>query len=200
MAAVVSTICCAVSPVFAGTTLQAFTCDQQRASVTIQSGTAHDRKFLIPGINKVAVLVDAEAQGPVGINYEFNPPVPFQFISWFYKQATGSRALQAVTVRYCVQRTDGTDKTSYDIQGGNGDRGGPVGDGWAEVVQDNRAGVPNFVQNGDAVITKLTYIFQDNNKANNITLGRVDFNSKPVSTSQITTVGPCSLKDQCTGI
>ena len=196
LAATLLTLTGVVSPAFADTTLQSFICDQ-RGSVSIQNGTSHDKKFVIPGINKVAILVDAAAQGPVGINYEFNPPIPFQFIDWYYKQATGSGALQGITARYCVQRKNGQDKTSFDIAGGASDRGGNVGDGWSRVVQDTRSTVPNFVQNGNGVITKLTFIFKDKNSANNITLGRVEINQQGVSPTLITATGDCDLKEKC---
>ena len=185
-----------VSPAFADTTLQGFICDQ-RGSVSIQNGTSHDKKFVIPGINKVAVLVDASAQGPVGINYEFNPPIPMQFVTWYYKQAQGSNALKGITARYCISKTDGSDVKSVDIGGGNFDRGGNVGDGWSNTVQDTRA-FPGYVYNGNAVLTKLSFIFKDKNDANNITLGRLVINGNDVSPLLITETGDCSLKEKCT--
>lgn len=185
-----------VSPAFADTTLQGFICDQ-RGSVSIQNGTSHDKKFVIPGINKVAVLVDASAQGPVGINYEFNPAVPMQFVTWYYKQATGSNALKGITARYCISKTDGSDVKSVDIGGGNFDRGGTVGDGWSNTIQDTRA-FPNYVYNGNALCSKLTFIFKDKNQANNITLGRVEFNQKAIVPTLITETGDCDLKEKCT--
>lgn len=187
-----------VSPAFAATTLQSFICDE-RGSVSIQNGTSHDKKFVIPGINKVAVLVDASAQGPVGINYEFNPPVPMQFVTWFYKQATGSNALRGITARYCISKTDGSDVKSVDIGGGEFNRGGNVGDGWSSTVQDSRA-FPNYVYNGNALCSKLTFIFKDKNNANNITLGRVEFNQKAITPTLITATGDCSLKEKCTNV
>ncbi|MBS1957230.1 MAG: hypothetical protein JST89_23790 [Cyanobacteria bacterium SZAS-4] len=185
-----------VSPAFASNTLQGFKCDN-RGSVSIQNGTSHDKKFVIPGINKVAVLVDASAQGPVGINYEFNPPIPMQFVTWYYKQAQGSNALKGITARYCISKTDGSDVKSVDIGGGNFDRGGNVGDGWSNTIQDTRA-FPGYVYNGNAVLTKLSFIFKDKNDANNITLGRLVINGNDVSPLLITETGDCSLKEKCT--
>jgi hypothetical protein len=106
--------------------------------------------------------------------------------------------LQATTVRYCTTKKDGTDEKSFDIQGGQSDRGGQVGDGWSRVVQDTRSTVPNYVQNGNGVIKKLTYIFKDSETANNITLGRVEINQQAVAPTLITDVGPCDLKEKCT--
>lgn len=185
-----------VSPAFAATTLQSFICDE-RGSVSVQNGTSKDKRYVIPGINKVAVLVDANAQGPVGINYEFNPPVPMQFVTWYYKQSTGSNALQGITARYCISKTDGSDVKSVDIGGGNFDRGGNVGDGWSNTIQDTRA-FPNYVYNGNAVCSKLTFIFKDKNNANNITLGRVEFNQQAITPTLITETGDCNLKEKCT--
>ncbi len=184
------------SPAFADTTLQSFLCDQ-RGSVSIQNGTSHDKKFVIPGINKIAVLVDANAQGPVGINYEFNPPVPMQFVTWYYKQSTNSRALQGITARYCISKTDGSDVQSVDIGGGNFNAGGSVGDGWSNTVQRTNP-FPPYVYNGNALCSKLTFIFKDKNNANNITLGRVEFNQKAITPTLITATGDCSLKEKCT--
>ncbi|RTL41389.1 MAG: hypothetical protein EKK48_13565 [Candidatus Melainabacteria bacterium] len=183
-------------PAFADTTLQSFLCDA-RGSVTIQNGTSHDKKFVIPGINKIAVLVDASAEGPVGINYEFNPPIPMQFVTWYYKEARGSNALRGITARYCISKTDGSDVKSVDIDGGQYDRGGQVGDGWSSTIQDTRA-FPNYVYNGNAVLSKLTFIFKDKNNANNITLGRLVINQNAISPTLITETGPCSLKEKCT--
>jgi hypothetical protein len=184
-----------ISPSFAAT-LQGFICDQ-RGAVNIQNGTSHDKKFLIPGINKIAALTDAQASGPVGINYVFDPPIPFRFIDWYYKQANGSDALRGITARYCVSLPDGSDLTSFDIRGGASDRGGPVGDGWSKVIQDTRV-FPGVVLGGNAVIRKLTFIFKDKNNQGNITLGRVEINQAGVSPILNTATGPCSLKEKCT--
>lgn len=186
-----------VAPAFADTTLQAFKCDS-RGSVSIQSGTSKDKRYLIPGIDKVAVLVDASAQGPVGINYEFNPPIPFQFITWYYKEAQGSEALKSITVRYCTTRKDGSEQRSFDIDGGVSNRGGTVQDGWSNTIQDTRSTVPHYVLNGNGVIKKLTFIFKDKQNANNITLGRVEINQNPIAPTFITAVGSCDLKEKCT--
>lgn len=191
----VATLSC-VSPALADTTLQSFVCDQ-RGSVSIQNGTSHDKRFLIPGINKIAVLVDASAQGPVGINYEFDPPIPLQFVTWYYKEAAGSRALQGITARYCLTNTKTSEQVSKDITGGDFNRGGQVGDGWSNVIQDTRA-FPNFVYNGNAVVSKISFIFKDKNNSNNITLGRLEINQRSVSPTLITQTGDCSLKDKCT--
>ena len=196
VAALTTALSAVVSPAFAATSLQGFKCDD-RGSVSIQNGTSHDKKFVIPGINKVAVLVDASAQGPVGINYEFNPPVPMQFVTWYYKQATGSNALQGITARYCLSKTDGSEVTSVDIGGGNFNRGGNVGDGWSNTIQDTRP-FPPYVYNGQGLCSKLTFIFKDKNSASNITLGRVEFNQKAISPILITDTGDCSLKEKCT--
>ncbi|MFN8551186.1 MAG: hypothetical protein U0103_06815 [Candidatus Obscuribacterales bacterium] len=183
------------SPALADATVQAFICDD-RGSVSIQNGTSHDKKFVIPGINKVAVLVDAQANGPVGINYVFNPPIPFRNIIWYYKEAFGSDALRGITARYCVSLANGSQQQSFDIAGGVNNRGGNVGDGWSNVNQDTRT-FPSIVTNGNAVISKLTFIFKDKNSQNNITLGRVSINENAVSPSQITETGPCNLKAPC---
>ncbi len=194
--AALTTTISVVSPAFAAATLQGFKCDS-RGSVSIQNGTSHDKKFVIPGINKVAVLVDASAQGPVGINYEFNPPIPMQFVTWYYKQATGSKALQGITARYCISKTDGSDVKSVDISGGSFDRGGNVGDGWSDTIQATNP-FPPYVYNGNALLTKLTFIFKDKNDSNNITLGRLVINGNVVSPTLITETGDCNLKEKCT--
>jgi hypothetical protein len=195
LAAVLSIIGGVNRPAFADT-VQGFQCDN-RSSVALQGPTSHDKKFVIPSINKIAVLVDAGAKEPVGINYDVNPPQPMRFITWYYKQAQGSRALQALTVRYCVQKADGSEQQSFDIQGGASDRGGPVGDGWSDVIQDTRV-FPSIVVSGQAVLTKLTFIFKDKTKANNITLGKVVINPGSINPSLISDVGPCDLKEKCT--
>lgn len=189
----------AVAPALAENTLQGFICDS-RGSVVFQNPTSKDKRYVIPSIDRVASLVDAQAQGPVGIVYNIDPPQPFRFIQWYYKEARDSNALRGVTVKFCVQRADGTGKQSYSIQGGTQDRGGPVGDGWSQVVQDNRGGiVPSIVLNGEAFLTKLTYVFKDKkNTGENITLGRVSIQPGNIDVqSLITDIGGCSLKDGC---
>lgn len=195
VAALTTALSGVVSPAFAAASLQGFKCDD-RGSVSIQNGTSKDKRFVIPGINKVAVLVDASAQGPVGINYEFNPPVPLQFVTWYYKQSADSDALKGITARYCISKTDGSDARSVDIAGGNFNRGGNVGDGWSNTIQDTRP-FPPYVYNGNAVCTKLTFIFKDKNDANNITLGRLVINGNEVSPILITETGDCNLKEKC---
>lgn len=184
------------SPALADTSLQGFSCDTNRATVSFQNGTSKDKKFVIPGTGRVAVLIDANASGPAGINYVFNPPIPFRSITWYYKEARNSNALRAITARYCFSLADGSQQTSYDVQGGVGNRGSSVGDGWSDVIQDTRA-FPSIVTGGNAVVSRLTFIFKDANAANNITLGRVSINENAVSPSIITDVGSCSLQDPC---
>lgn len=184
------------SPALADTSLQGFSCDSNRATVSFQNGTSKDKKFVIPGTGRVAVLIDANASGPAGINYVFNPPIPFKNITWYYKEARNSNALRGITARYCFSLADGSQQTSFDVQGGDGNRGGTVGDGWSDVIQDTRA-FPSIVTGGRAVISRLTFIFKDANSQNNITLGRVSINENAVSPSIITDLGSCSLKDPC---
>lgn len=195
LATVVTALSGLSSPAFADATIQAFSCDSL-GSVSIQNGTSHDKKFLIPGINKIAVLVDSNTTNPVGINYAFNPPIPFRFITWYYKEAFGSNALKGMNVRYCVSLADGSQMQSFDVAGGVNNRGGSVGDGWSDVVQDTRS-FPSIVTSGNAVLSKLTFFFKDSNNQNNITLGRVSIDQNAVSASQITDLGPCSLGDPC---
>lgn len=186
----------AASPAFADT-LQGYTCDN-RGNYEFVSPTSKDKHFVIPSINKVVNLVDAEANGPVGIVYDINPPQPFQFIQWYYKEAANSGALQGVTVKFCVQKQDGTGQTSYFIKGGTQDRGGSAGDGWSQVVQDNRGLVPPIVQNGKAYLTRLTFSFKDKG-ASNITLGAVKIQPGNIDVTNLNLDnGGCSLGDKCT--
>lgn len=178
-------------------TLQGFICDE-RGSVVFQSPTSKDKQHVIPSTNRIAALTDAQAQGPVGIVYNVDPPERFQFITWQYKQANNSGALQGITARYCIQDANGGQKQSFDVAGGSGDRGGNIGDGWSQVVQDTRT-FPSLVTSGNAYITKLTFIFKDKkNGANNITLGKVSISPGTIDVDNlITEIGDCNLKEKC---
>lgn len=174
-------------------TVQGFTCDS-RGSVSFRNPTSHDKKFVIQSIDKVAELVDAGSSGPVGIVYNVDPPQPFTNITWYYKQAANSNALSGITVRYCVQAQDGTQQQSFDIAGGASNRGGSVGDGWSDTVQDTRV-FPSIVKSGNAYLSKLTFIFK--NDTNNITLGKVVINPGSINPSLITDIGSCNLSEPC---
>lgn len=186
-----------MTPAAFADTLQGFICDE-RGSVVFQSPTSKDKQHVIPSTNRIAALTDAQAQGPVGIVYNVDPPQPFQFISWQYKEAKNSGALQGITARYCIQNVNGGQKQSFDVAGGASDRGGNIGDGWSQVVQDTRV-FPSLVTSGNAYITKLTFIFKDKkNSANNITLGKVSISPGNIDvTNLITEIGDCDLKEKC---
>lgn len=193
LAVVLSTSC----PAFADT-LQGFICDQNGA-VVFQSPTSKDKKYVIPSIGKIAALTDAQANGPVGIVYNLDRPQQFSFIQWYYKQSNGSEAVRGVTVRYCVQKADGTGQQSFDVPGGEADRGGGAGDGWRQYALDTRSSyVPDIVKSGQAYLTKLTFLFKDKKGAGNITLGRVNIQNGQIDvTNLITEIGPCNLKEKC---
>ncbi len=183
-------------PAFADS-LQGFTCDN-RGNYEFDSPTSKDKHFVIPSTNKIIKLIDAQSNGPVGIVYDVNPPEKFQFIQWYYKQAANSEALQAMNVKFCVQKQDGSGATSYSIRGGQQDRGGSAGDGWSEVVQDNRGLVPAIVQNGQAYLTRLVFTFKENNKANNISLGAVKIQPGNINVTNLNLDnGGCSLGSDC---
>ncbi|HEY9676943.1 MAG TPA: hypothetical protein V6C76_02990 [Drouetiella sp.] len=196
LATLLSTLA-AAAPAFADTTLQSFICDQ-RGTVSFNQATSKDKHFAIGG-TRVAALVDAQAQGPVGIVYEVDPPQNVQFSQYYYKEATGSNAHDGLSVRYCFQKSDGSSQRSVTIPASTTNRGGNVGDGWTSFITDSRL-FPDYVQNGQGYLTRVAFIFKDKKgSGNNITIGRIDLSPGAINVGQIiTTPGDCSLKDSCT--
>lgn len=179
---------------------QAYICKSGR-NATFQPITSHDKRFQLgKRLGRIAVLVDDGSN--LGGSSGFNLPLahlPFRFINWFYNDGN-SKSLKFVTVRYCFSTADGKSLGTTDVKGGSFNRGGPVGDGWSETLQDNRV-FPAEVQAGNGFLDRICFIFDGNGTPANIKIGDVEFNGRfgttIINSLNLGQVGGCDLKEKC---
>ncbi|HEY9682211.1 MAG TPA: hypothetical protein V6C89_13285 [Drouetiella sp.] len=178
---------------------QLFVCNNG-TTASFRNITSHDKQFQLGNnLGKVAVLVDDGQDSSASCGMNVVPTrAPFSFISWYYNDGRAG-TLKNVTVRYCFSKKDGTPLPTVDIQGGNGNRGGSVGNGWSVVVQDNRV-FPSEVSSGNAYLDRVCFIFSGKGSPANITLGDVQVTTTQAPSyigSLNTTLGDCSLASPC---